>query len=174
MELQEIHIPVHCTEATAEPIPYAVDWSMTLIEGGAKVGLDFSAPKKLETLLQIAGYQNIVLHWKNFSIGTWAKGTKNKQIGRWWAEDFKDVSRNAAAVFTRVLGWKLEEYEVLAANIANEVNEGKKHMWTEVSVSNFKNKVIILTILAIQPICLCAETSRVLTTKTIVSRLIYS
>ena len=43
----------------------------------------------------------------------------------------KDVTRNTGAMFTRVLGGKAEEVEVYAANIANEIDGGKKHMWVE-------------------------------------------
>jgi hypothetical protein len=43
----------------------------------------------------------------------------------------KDVTRNTGAMFTRVLGWKPEEVEVYAANIANEIDAGTKHAWVE-------------------------------------------
>lgn len=131
IELHEIHVPAGCTEASADPKPYFVEWSEGLRDGGLKTGLDFSAPKKLEGLLHEAGYINVTVQWQHWPVGTWAKGAKNKHIGRLWAEDMKHVSRNTAAMFTRVLGWSAEEFEVFAAKIANEINEGKKHMWVE-------------------------------------------
>lgn len=126
-----MHCPAGCTESTATPQPAFVRWSHDVIAAGEKVGLDFAAPKKLGALLADAGYEDISVKWMNWPLGTWAKGARNKQIGRWWAEDMKDVSRNASALFTRVLGWKPDEFEVFAAEIAREIDSGKRHMWIE-------------------------------------------
>ena len=131
IELHEIHCPGSSTEDTATPTPHFVEWSRLLVGAGKKVGLDFDAPKKIRGYLEDAGFVNINVKWQNWPVGPWAKGSKNKEIGRWWAEDMKDVTRNTAAMFTRVLGWKPEEFEVFAANITNEIREGKKHMWIE-------------------------------------------
>ena len=59
------------------------------------------------------------------------KGTKNKEVGRWWAEDLQDVVRNSSALFTRVLDWTTEDFEVFAAETANEIRFGKRHMWVD-------------------------------------------
>ena len=58
-------------------------------------------------------------------------GARNKQIGRWWAEDLKDVARNTMALFTRVLGWTQEEFDVFAVKISEEIDTGQRHTWTE-------------------------------------------
>jgi hypothetical protein len=34
-------------------------------------------------------------------------------------------------MFTRVLGWKQEEFEVLVANVVKEIDSQKKHMWAD-------------------------------------------
>jgi hypothetical protein len=131
IELHEIHTPCGCTEGTANPKPYFCDWAENLLAAGYQIGLDFSAPKKLRGYLHDAGFSNVNVKWQNWPIGQWAKGARNKEIGKWWAEDMKDVVRTTGAMFTRVLGWKPEEVEVYAANIANEIDGGKKHMWVE-------------------------------------------
>lgn len=131
IELHEIHVPAGCTEASADPKPYFVEWSELLRDGGLKTDLDFSAPKRLPGLLHETGYTNITVQWQHWPVGPWAKGAKNKHIGRLWAEDMKHVSRNTAAILTRVLLWSAEEFEVFAAKIANEIDDGKKHMWVE-------------------------------------------
>jgi hypothetical protein len=82
-------------------------------------------------MLADAGFTNITFHWQNWPFGTWAKGEKNKKIGRWWAEDIKEACRNSNAMFTRVLGWKQEEFDVLVAKVVNEVDAQKKHVWAE-------------------------------------------
>lgn len=131
IELHEINIPCCSTKETSDPEPEFVKWSHLLDEAGLKVGLEFKAPGRLRGYLEETGFSNVHVKWQNWPVGTWAKGSRNKAIGRWWAEDLKDVTRNTGAIFTRVLGWKQEEVEVYAANIAKEINAQEKHMWVE-------------------------------------------
>jgi hypothetical protein len=98
------------------------------MSGGPLTGHDFEAAQKLHSLLPDAGFTNVTIQWQNWPVGQWAKGTKNKRIGRWWAEDMKEVCRNAGAMFTRVLGWSQDEFDVLAANVRREIDSGEKHM----------------------------------------------
>ena len=63
---------------------------------------------------------------------THGQGVKNKEIGRWFAEDLQDGVRNSGALFTRVLGWKQEEVDVFAAKTTDEIRNGKRHMWMDV------------------------------------------
>ncbi|KYG42893.1 hypothetical protein M433DRAFT_72859, partial [Acidomyces richmondensis BFW] len=134
IELQEFSIVAQCTPDTAEPKPHMVKWAEQMNEAAAKAGLDLVAPGKFDRQLQEAGFTNITLKWQNWPIGPWAKGRKNKEIGRWFAEDVQDGVRNAEALFTRMLGWSSEEFAVAAANVNNEIKERKKHMWIEMYV----------------------------------------
>ena len=108
-----------------------MQWSQNLVDAGKKVDFDFSAAKKFGKYLKEAGFEDITIKWQNWPVGPWAKGAKNKQIGRWWAEDMKDVTRNSSAMFTRVAGWTQTEFDVFVAKIAQEIDEGKRHMWVE-------------------------------------------
>ncbi|KAK5114621.1 hypothetical protein LTR85_010198 [Meristemomyces frigidus] len=132
IEFHEVSVPAVCTEAASNPTPYLVQWSAGAAEAGHVSGLDFTAPKKLEGLLQATGFTNIKVQWQNWPVGTWAKGAKNKHIGRWWAEDLKTGVRSTAALFTRVHGWTVEEFEVFAAKVVNEIDSQEKHVWFEV------------------------------------------
>lgn len=123
---------MHVTAATADPEPYFVRWSEHMREGGALAGFDLSVPKNFSSLLADAGFVNVQIQWQNWPIGTWAKGAKNKHIGYWWGEDLKTVSRSAGAMFTRVLGWKQEDFDELAAQAVREIEEQRRHMWIEV------------------------------------------
>ena len=78
IELHEFNLPVRCTEATAEPTPYIVQWGNYLLEVGAKVGFDFTVPMKLDQLLEDTGFTDITVRVQNWPVNTWAKGSKNK------------------------------------------------------------------------------------------------
>lgn len=131
IEMQEIHCPAGCTDATSIPTPDFIRWSEGMVEAGQHVGLDFAAPKKMDRLLQEAGFEDIKIQWQNWPVGTWAKGRRNKDIGHLWGEDLCEVTRSTSALFTRVLGWKQEEFGVFAAKCANEIRGHEKHMWIE-------------------------------------------
>ncbi|KXL44442.1 hypothetical protein M433DRAFT_277895 [Acidomyces richmondensis BFW] len=132
IELQEVNMPIYSAESADEPTPVLVQWSKYVVEAGSIAGLDLSAPTKLGELLQAQHFTNINIMWQNWPIGPWAKGAKNKEIGRWWAADLQDGCRNAGALFTRILGWSPEKFEVFAANAANEIRANEKHMWCKV------------------------------------------
>ena len=43
----------------------------------------------------------------------------------------QDVVKNTGALFTRVLGWKKEEYDVYAAKVTEEMRSRKRHTFVE-------------------------------------------
>jgi len=132
IELQEVSMPIFSKEKADDNSPVLVQWSNYVVEAGNKAGLDLSAPTKLGEMLQAQGFTNINIQWQNWPIGPWARGAKNKEIGRWWAEDLQDGCRNAAALFTRVLGWTPEEFEEFVTKAVNEIRTMEKHMWCKV------------------------------------------
>lgn len=134
IELHEISVPAGCTPATADPKPYFLQYCDYFIEAGKKTGHEFTAPHRLANMLQEAGFVDISVKWQNWPVGPWAKGKKNKQIGQWWAEDLKEVTGGSGALYTRVLGWSQEQFEVFAANIKKEIDGRKRHMWIAMSV----------------------------------------
>jgi hypothetical protein len=132
--MQEIHMPVSCTEATANPKPYFLQWAEGVHEGSTKAGFDPSVSKRLPELLHNAGFTNIQVQWQNWPVGPWPKGAKNKRMGQWWAEDMKRGPRSTGAMFTRLLGWTQEAFHGLIDKVEQEITEQKKHMWVEMWV----------------------------------------
>lgn len=85
----------------------------------------------MDALLQDAGFVDVTVRWMHWPVGTWAKGARNKEIGRWWAEDMRDVTKSTSAMFTRVLGWSQEEFDEYHLKIAEEIDRQEKHLWNE-------------------------------------------
>lgn len=64
-------------------------------------------------------------------MGPWAKGSKHKEIGRFQREHMiACVEPFTMAIFTRVLGWSLEETQVIMANVRKEMRDPKNHLLT--------------------------------------------
>lgn len=102
-----------------------------MIEGGKKVGLDFSVSSRLEGLLNETGFVDVTVQWHKWPVGSWARGEKNKKIGRAWAEDLKIVSRGFTTLFTKLLGWPVENFEALADNVRDEIDSGERYLWID-------------------------------------------
>ena len=109
-----------------------VQWTDHIIEGLNRIVRDFMVAEKFEPMLEAAGFEDVHIACQEWPIGTWAKGRKNKEIGLLTAENLKDGAKNSMSIFTSVLGWQLEEFEVLNAKIAEEIQEGKWHLYTKV------------------------------------------
>lgn len=124
-------MPLRCLEPDQDKTRCTIRWSQGLIYGGHKVGLEFAISTKLDTLLHEAGFTNVENHWQDWPIGSWAKGDKNKAIGKLWAEDLQHVSRSTSAMFTRVLDWTEAGYSDFADQVSEEIRAGGQHMWGE-------------------------------------------
>jgi hypothetical protein len=105
------------------------------IDAAKRGGFDLEAPRSWAEDLRAAGFVDIHMRWYNWPIGPWAKQAKNKTIGRYALANFHDAVATTVALFTRILGWSLEEHQVLVAEVRNEQNEQKVHLY--------------------QPICFC-------------------
>ncbi|KAK3684548.1 hypothetical protein LTR37_020151, partial [Vermiconidia calcicola] len=68
IELHEIYIPICYAKDANETIPKFVQWSHELIGAGSKLGLDFTAAKKVGEMLQDAGFVDINVRWQNWPV----------------------------------------------------------------------------------------------------------
>jgi hypothetical protein len=106
-----------------------IKWTITGMEGAKRAGVDLAAPLKWAEQLRAAGFIEIHTRWYNWPIGPWAKQKKNKLIGRYALANFHDAAGASVAMFTRVLGWSIEEHQVLIAEVRNEQKEQKVHIY---------------------------------------------
>ena len=86
-------------------------------------------------MLRAQGFVDIHAKQFNWPVGRWAKGEKNKLLGRFVQEDLNDwLPSSALALFTRVLKWSREEVEVFLATVRQELKDKKRHFWANVYV----------------------------------------
>jgi hypothetical protein len=109
-----------------------VQYGTQVTEAGQRIGLDFNAPQKWAELLQAAGFVDVHIRWFNLPVGPWAKNDKNKLIGRLLHRNFYEGLDVARLLFTNVLKWNAEEFEVLVAEARREMKEQKIHLYERV------------------------------------------
>lgn len=132
LELQEYCLPAKCDDPEGSARSKHVSWTSHVVSAGARVGLSMSAPLEFHSMLKAVGYVDIHVKWLNWPCGPWAKGEKNKVIGRWLHSNLHDGVATSAAMFTRALGWSHEEFQVFQAEIRNEMNAMTPHVYYNV------------------------------------------
>ncbi|OCK80010.1 S-adenosyl-L-methionine-dependent methyltransferase [Lepidopterella palustris CBS 459.81] len=135
LEVQEFYFPPKCTDPTLTPeTSPLLQWGDNLTKAGSLIGMDMEAAASFAEPLRAAGFVDI--HAKHFKwpVGPWAKGEKNKLLGRFAMEDLNDwLPSSAMALFTRVLKWTREEVELFLATVRKELKEEKqRHFWANV------------------------------------------
>ncbi|KAF2490796.1 S-adenosyl-L-methionine-dependent methyltransferase [Lophium mytilinum] len=132
LEIQDFYFPCCCSDpsinSTNSPL---MQWAELLVSAGAKIGIDMLLPGHLGETLKAAGFTEIHSKHYKWPVGPWAKGDKNKLLGRFAKEDLMDwLPSSALGMFTRVHGWTREEVEVFLASVRRELKEHKeRHFW---------------------------------------------
>lgn len=104
-----------------------------MIESGIKIGLDFQAPLKWEEYLTAAGFVDVHVKWVNWPIGPWAKGEKNKTIGKVTLLDFIAAVDSAVMLLHMVLGWTVEDTQIFTTAAMDELREQKVHLYQRIA-----------------------------------------
>jgi hypothetical protein len=102
------------------------------LEVAERIGLNLKAPRSWHEQLHAAGFIDIHMKWFNWPIGPWAKDRKSKLLGKIAFMNFCDGIDTTIPVFMNVLGWKIEEAQVLIADVKKEWKEQKVHCYQQV------------------------------------------
>ncbi|KAK3331480.1 S-adenosyl-L-methionine-dependent methyltransferase [Apodospora peruviana] len=94
--------------------------------------LGFDIAPKLPALIESAGFVDVAQTEKVIPLGTWPKDKALKEVGRWFRVQFIEMALEAysLALFTRMGGWKIEEFQVLVAKVKQELKTNKIHLYT--------------------------------------------
>jgi SAM-dependent methyltransferase len=136
IECQELTFPIKCMDpgVTAENSPL-MRWSQLFFEGANKIGLDATGPRHLAPRFHDAGFTDVNLKSYKWPLGTWAKGSKFKLLGRLVYEDLWDgLPSLSLNLFTRSLQWSREEVEVLLAECRQESKRKDRHYYIDAYV----------------------------------------
>ncbi|KAF2176547.1 S-adenosyl-L-methionine-dependent methyltransferase [Zopfia rhizophila CBS 207.26] len=83
-------------------------------------------------LMEQAGFANVTYRTFKWPIGPWPKDPKLKEIGAYNRLDWEEgIERWAMYLFTKCLGWRAEEIQVLIAGIKSELHDKGIHGYQE-------------------------------------------
>jgi hypothetical protein len=99
-----------------------------LVEASEKLGRPLNSCTKYKQQLADAGFVNIVETQFKWPMNTWPKDNKYKNVGAWAAENFSQgVQAVSLMLFTNVLGWSVDEVEVLLIDVRKDVKNKNIH-----------------------------------------------
>jgi hypothetical protein len=99
-------------------------------EGARKAGVPLDAIAYIPDMMRHAGFVDIVATPTKWPINTWPKDKRFKEIGKWVSENFNwGAESMCLALFTRALGWSIEEVRVFAAQMRGDLRNRKLHAY---------------------------------------------
>lgn len=126
--------PASCVESDLAPTSHHMKWAQLAMEAAATTGANLAAPTTWAEQLRAAGFVEIHVKWYNWPVGLWAKQQKNKVIGHGTLLNLQDGVASSQALFTRVLGWSLDDFNVLVADVRKEQLEQKVHLYQRICI----------------------------------------
>ncbi|PSN69466.1 S-adenosyl-L-methionine-dependent methyltransferase [Corynespora cassiicola Philippines] len=130
LEIHDIDMIIRCDDGSLPTNSALVRWHNYMHDGAAKVGLPLDAIAHIPEMMKEAGFVDIVATPVKWPINTWPKDKKYKELGKWVSENFYwGAESMCLALFTRCLGWSIEEVQVFAAAFRNDLRNKKLHAY---------------------------------------------
>ncbi|KAF9890155.1 hypothetical protein FE257_006316 [Aspergillus nanangensis] len=121
LELQESANVMYSEDGSLQPGHYMTKMMDGLIEACQKIGRTMDPAPDMENWVKEAGFATVQKHKFKIPVGSWPKDPRLKECGSFMRVNFVEgVEAFTASLFTEVLGWTLEEVQVLNAGVRNE------------------------------------------------------
>ncbi|KAJ3524835.1 hypothetical protein NM208_g11894 [Fusarium decemcellulare] len=131
-EIGDLSLPMGCDDGTVTKDSAVWRWHDALYEASKKIGRTIQSVAHDTTVLEKAGFVDIVHREFKWPFNTWPLNPKLKEIGRWQCVNM-DMGLEAfsLALLTRVAGWTKEEVLACCAEVRKDIRNRRMHgYWT--------------------------------------------
>jgi len=119
-----------CDDDSLPKDSYLAKWDRLVLECSHKWGSPVDSVLKYKDYLAEVGFTNIVEHEYIWPSNSWPKDKHHKMIGFWCTQNLSDGMEAISLMpFTKILGWSVEEVQVLLAHARKELYDRKIHMY---------------------------------------------
>jgi hypothetical protein len=126
-EVNETTFPMESANPNVTDSSPLILWSSLIREAAAKDGIDADPTLKFQGLLEEIGFINIRVQPLKWPIGPWAKGEREKLIGRIMVDNVLVFIRpSAMMMFTKRLGWSTEQVEEFLPGVESDTRDWSK------------------------------------------------
>ncbi|GAB1315639.1 hypothetical protein MFIFM68171_05849 [Madurella fahalii] len=134
-EAQDMAVPIGCDDGTLTEDSDLWIWVCRLMEAMEVFGRPLTAAQKWKSLMEEAGFEDVVERVYKWPTNGWPRDPKYKQLGLWSLYDMDQVMESAIlAPLTRCLGWTREETLMLAARARKVLRDPKVHAYWPIHV----------------------------------------
>lgn len=131
VENQEFDLSFACDDGSQPADAASARWANLWNEGIQRSGLDGRCyPERMMDQMREAGFINVRMTFFRMPIGPWPRDDKFKQAGLFNLVALNEgLSGLSQRVFTKALGWSIEEMEVLLMQVRNEGQNRRIHTY---------------------------------------------
>ncbi|KAL2268072.1 hypothetical protein VTJ83DRAFT_2918 [Remersonia thermophila] len=130
LEFADITFPAGCDDGTLPADSAILKWNTLALQAADTIGRSIESGKKYKEQMEEAGFVNVVEKVYKWPINPWPKDARYKEIGAYTEINIgSGLYGLSVALFTRVLGWSIEELEVLLAGVRKELSNRHIHAY---------------------------------------------
>ncbi|KEF51927.1 uncharacterized protein A1O9_11916 [Exophiala aquamarina CBS 119918] len=130
LEIQDFPSDIRSDDDTQSYVPYLTDWLEKLNDGLARIGKPSRIVHLLKGYMEEVGFVDVHEEMYKVPLGPWAKGRKNKELGLFFlAHALDSVEAFTLALFTRELGYSIDEVQVTIARTKNDLRNPRAHLY---------------------------------------------
>jgi hypothetical protein len=131
IESQEFDLMAFSDDKTLPSDCAVVKWCTLMNEGGLKAGFDLRLNSEtIRIAMEAAGFKEITVLDLKLPIGLWPADPRLREAGKFGlGAMLQGLQGISLAIFTRFLGWQVEEMEVLLAQVRSEWRQRRVHSY---------------------------------------------
>ena len=131
-EVQETQFPAETANPNCPKDTPLLKWSSLIHEAAANDGIDASPCGRFKGILESIGFVNIREQPLKWPIGSWAKGDREKLIGRIMVDNLLQFYRaSAMMLYTKRLGWTPEQVDEFLPAVHADILDRSKCIYAQ-------------------------------------------
>ncbi|CAK7234365.1 hypothetical protein SBRCBS47491_008923 [Sporothrix bragantina] len=136
VEIQDIDFPLRCADGSLPADSALQKWTDIMMEASEKAGFLLNTCGRAAEFMKEAGFVDIVRVPYKWPIGRWPKNEKMKELGGLVRENFiGGVETMSLALFTRFLGWSLDEVKTFTEQVRYDMCHSSYHTYFDMYVT---------------------------------------
>lgn len=130
MEMQEHECWINSDDDTIEKAVWCKEWIKNVDDASTKVGKRLNVAHLHRQWMEDAGFVDVNEVVYKIPIGPWPKDKKLKEIGKIFRiQMIEAIPTFSIAYYTRVLGFSLEQAQIMVAGVRSEFLNRKLHLY---------------------------------------------
>ncbi|KAK3986727.1 S-adenosyl-L-methionine-dependent methyltransferase, partial [Cladorrhinum sp. PSN332] len=135
IEVADAVLPLRSDDGTLTPEHALHKWSHHCLRGAEIAGRPLDSGEFYKKQMEDRGFVNVVERNMKWPQCGWAKDEKHKELGIWAEENFGGgIYGLSIAMFTRVLGWSVEEVELFLVDVRKDIKNKAIHAYWPIRI----------------------------------------